>query len=54
LSYLAAPVFGSDKVSDVEISGTHTMPAAHSTYFEQDAFYDVLVAVHDGEVSATR
>jgi hypothetical protein len=53
LSYLAAPVFGRHAVTDVEIRGARTMPAAHSSYFEQDGFYQLLAGVIGTEVAAT-
>jgi hypothetical protein len=52
LSYLAAPLFGRHVVTDVEIRGARMMPAAHSSYFEQDAFYRLLTELIGTETTA--
>jgi hypothetical protein len=54
LSYRAAPVFGEHLVSDVEIRGARAMPAAHSSYFELDAFYRLLARRIGTGVAAAR
>ena len=50
LSYLAGQVFGHSQVTDVEISGAQTMPAAHSDYFNRPALYELLASSHDAGV----
>jgi len=50
LSYLAGPVFGDLHVTDVEISGAQTMPAAHSDYFNRPALYKLLASSLDAGV----
>lgn len=50
LSYLAEPVFGHSQVTDVEISGAQTMPAAHGDYFNRPALYELLASSRDAGV----
>jgi len=46
LSFTAEEVFGADRVRDVELRGgepaQRVMPAAHSAYFVQPAFYELV------------